>query len=68
MAKATQTTSDATDKAIEMQEKQMKNQAKLAEANAKAMDEQARLELFKSTHEMSAKSTKACGESLKGLA
>jgi hypothetical protein len=53
---------------IDRTKQQMENQAALAKAASDAMDQQGRLELEKSMHEMQAKSTKGMGESLKGLA
>ena len=57
-----------THDSIAATKQQMENQAALAKASCEAMDQQGRLELEKSLHEMKAKSTKSMGESLKGLA
>ena len=57
-----------TQDSIAATKQQMENQAALAKASTEAMDQQGRLELEKSLHEMKAKSTKSMGESLKGLA
>ena len=57
-----------TQDSIAATRQQMENQAALSKCATEAMDQQGRLELEKSLHEMKAKSTKAMGESLKGLA
>lgn len=58
----------ATDSAIQQQNQQTIQNARLAAASSEAMQAQAAIEFKKSMAEMGAKSVKSAGEALKGLA